>query len=91
MIYLDYAANYPAKKEVLDALVDVELNYYGNYNSSHKLGIKSKEKYNELNNKITALNNEMSLLKKQITTLQDKLSSYQGKELAKSFISTSKA
>lgn len=52
MIYLDYAANYPAKKEVLDALVDVELNYYGNYNSSHKLGIKSKEKYNELNNKI---------------------------------------
>ena len=52
MIYLDYAANYPAKKEVLDALVDIELNYYGNYNSSHKLGIKSKEKYNELNNKI---------------------------------------
>ena len=52
MIYLDYAANYPAKKEVLDALVDVELNYYVNYNSSHKLGIKSKEKYNELNNKI---------------------------------------
>ena len=52
MIYLDYAANYPAKKEVLDALVDVELNYYGNYNSSHKLGIKSKEKYNELNNQI---------------------------------------
>ena len=52
MIYLDYAANYPAKKEVLDTLVEVELNYYGNYNSSHKLGIKSKEKYNELNNKI---------------------------------------
>jgi len=27
MIYLDYAANYPAKKEVLDTLVEVELNY----------------------------------------------------------------
>ena len=48
-VYMDNNATTSLKKEVLDALVDVELNYYGNYNSSHKLGIKSKEKYNELN------------------------------------------
>lgn len=43
MIYLDYAANYPCKKEVLAALTEVELNYIGNYNSTHTAGLKSKE------------------------------------------------
>ena len=38
MIYLDYAANYPTKKMVLDYLSEVELKYIANANSSHKLG-----------------------------------------------------
>ena len=40
MIYLDYAANYPCKKEVLETLTVVELNYIGNYNSTHTAGLK---------------------------------------------------
>lgn len=52
MIYLDYAANYPCKKEVLAALTEVELNYIGNYNSTHTAGLKSKEKFNEINTSI---------------------------------------
>lgn len=52
MIYLDYAANYPTKKEVLDYLSFLELNYFGNYNSSHKEGIKTKEKFIEIDNHI---------------------------------------
>lgn len=52
MIYLDYCANYPCKKEVLEALSNVELNYIGNYNSSHDEGKRSKEKFNEINNSI---------------------------------------
>ncbi len=43
MIYFDYAANYPAKKEVLETLIETEKNYFGNYNSSHFLGKKTKE------------------------------------------------
>lgn len=65
MIYLDYAANYPTKKEVLDTLVETELNYIGNYNSSHKEGIKSKEKYNLLNSQIKnilSLNDDFSII-----------------------------
>ena len=52
MIYFDYAANYPTKKEVLDALCETELNYFGNYNSSHNEGKRSKEKFIELDSKI---------------------------------------
>lgn len=52
MIYLDYAANYPCKKEVLAALTEVELNYIGNYNSTHTAGLKSKEKFNKINTSI---------------------------------------
>lgn len=52
MIYLDYAANYPTKKEVLDYLSYIELNFPGNYNSNHPLGEKSKKLYKELNENI---------------------------------------
>lgn len=38
MIYLDYAANTPVDKRVLDLYYDVTLKYYANPNSSHKLG-----------------------------------------------------
>lgn len=52
MIYLDYSANFPVNKEVLDYMCEVELKYYGNYNSSHKLGLLSKQKYQEMDNHI---------------------------------------
>lgn len=52
MIYLDYSANFPVNKEVLNYLSEVELKYYGNYNSSHKLGLLSKQKYQEMDNHI---------------------------------------
>ena len=38
-IYLDYCANNPVKKEVLDELCYAELKFYGNANSSHNAGI----------------------------------------------------
>ncbi len=38
MVYLDYAANTPVDKEVLDLYYDTSLRYYANPNSSHKLG-----------------------------------------------------
>lgn len=42
-IYLDYAANTPVDKEVLDAFVDATTKYYGNPNSTHSIGIEAKE------------------------------------------------
>ncbi len=38
MIYLDYAANTPVDKEVLDLYYETTLKNYGNPNSNHKLG-----------------------------------------------------
>lgn len=43
MIYLDYSATTPVNKEVLDTFNKVSLEYFGNPNSSHKLGVKAKE------------------------------------------------
>lgn len=43
MIYLDYAANTPVDKEVLDLYYDVTLKYYGNPNSHHKLGRQAND------------------------------------------------
>lgn len=43
MIYLDYSATTPVNKEVLDVFSRVCLEYPGNSNSLHKLGVKSKE------------------------------------------------
>ena len=37
-IYLDYAANTPVDKQVLDVFNDTTLKYYANPNSTHKLG-----------------------------------------------------
>lgn len=37
-IFLDYAANTPVDKEVLDVFNDTTLKYYANPNSTHKLG-----------------------------------------------------
>lgn len=52
MIYLDYAANYPTKKEVLDSLVQTELSFPGNMNSTHALGTLSFAEYERLNTEI---------------------------------------
>lgn len=38
MVYLDYAANTPVDKNVLDLYYETTLKYYGNPNSNHKLG-----------------------------------------------------
>ena len=43
MIYLDYSATTPVDKRVLDTYNKVCLEYPGNSNSLHSLGIKSKE------------------------------------------------
>lgn len=37
-IYLDYAANTPVDKQVLDVFNGTTLKYYANPNSTHKLG-----------------------------------------------------
>lgn len=55
MIYLDYAANYPTKKEVLEELCKVEEEYQGNANSIHELGKKSKQYYSFANSEIKRL------------------------------------
>lgn len=43
MIYLDYSATTPVNKEVLDTFNKVSLEFIGNPNSLHKLGVKSKD------------------------------------------------
>jgi cysteine desulfurase len=43
MIYLDYAANSPVDKRVLDVFYDVTLKYFANPNSQHLLGLEVKE------------------------------------------------
>lgn len=42
MIYLDYAANTPVDKRVLDKFNEVTMEFYGNPNSLHNEGIKAK-------------------------------------------------
>ena len=43
MIYLDYSATTPIDKEVLDTFNKASLEYWGNPNSMHNLGVKAKE------------------------------------------------
>lgn len=43
MIYLDYAANSPVDKEVLDVFNEATVKYFANPNSFHRLGIDAKE------------------------------------------------
>lgn len=43
MIYLDYSATTPINKDVLDTFNKVSLEYIGNPNSLHELGIKARE------------------------------------------------
>lgn len=52
MIYLDYAANTPVDEEVLEAFKEATIKYYGNPNSSHKLGLEAKEIIRKSSNNI---------------------------------------
>jgi len=47
MIYLDYSATSPVDKKVLDTYNNVSVNFIGNSNSLHKLGIEAKKLENE--------------------------------------------
>lgn len=55
MIYLDYSATTPVDKKVLEIFNKVCLDYPGNSNSLHKLGIKSKELEDYATNRIAKL------------------------------------
>lgn len=57
MIYLDYAASTPVKKEVLDLFYETSLKYYANPNSSHKLGIEANKLIKESTSNIAKLLN----------------------------------
>ncbi len=57
MVYLDYAANTPVDNEVLDKYYDTLKNYYGNPNSTHKLGREAKELIDEATSNIAKLLN----------------------------------
>ena len=43
MIYLDYAANTPIEKEVLDTYYQATMKYFANPNANHTLGSQAKE------------------------------------------------
>ena len=43
MVYLDYSATTPVRKEVLDTYVEASLKFIGNPNSLHKLGTDAKK------------------------------------------------
>ena len=58
MIYLDYAANTPIEKEVLDTYYQATMKYFANPNASHTLGLQL------IKQQSTLLNNYMSYLKK---------------------------
>ncbi len=51
-IYLDYAANTPVDKEVLNAFNDATIKYFANPNSTHPLGVEVKNKIDETTAKI---------------------------------------
>ena len=57
MIYLDYSATTPLDKRVLDTFNDVCVNYPGNSNSLHSLGVKSKELEDYATGKIAGMLN----------------------------------
>ena len=54
MIYLDYSATTPVNKEVLASFSKAAIEYPGNPNSLHKLGLESNkliESFNKTNSK----------------------------------------
>ncbi|MFV0250123.1 MAG: cysteine desulfurase family protein [Bacilli bacterium] len=57
MIYLDYSATTPVNKEVLDSFNKTCLEYIGNSNSLHNLGVKSKNLEESATNQIANILN----------------------------------
>lgn len=57
MIYLDYSATTPVNKEVLETFNKVSLEYIGNPNSLHKLGVEAKELINSATKQIANILN----------------------------------
>ena len=55
MIYLDYSATTPADKEVVDTFNKVSLEYIGNPNSLHKLGVEAKKLMDAATNQVAEL------------------------------------
>lgn len=55
MIYLDYSATTPTKKEVIEHFVKINNEYPGNPNSNHNLGIQAKEIIDKTTQKISNL------------------------------------
>lgn len=55
MIYLDYSATTPVNKEVLDSFNKTCLDYIGNPNSFHSLGVKSNDLINSATKQIANL------------------------------------
>lgn len=55
MTYLDYSATTPVNKEVLDSFNKICLEYIGNPNSLHKLGIQANEMINKATKQIAEL------------------------------------
>lgn len=51
-VYLDYMANTPVDKEVLQTFNETYKNFFGNPNSLHKSGIKAKQQLDECTNQI---------------------------------------
>ncbi len=52
MIYLDYAANSPVDKEVLEVYNEATNKYFANPNSYHKLGLEAKEAIDKASDEI---------------------------------------
>lgn len=55
MIYLDYSATTPVNKEVLESFNNASLNYPGNPNSLHKLGVEANSLINSATEQISSL------------------------------------
>lgn len=52
MIYLDYAANTPIEKEVLDTYYQATMHYFANPNANHSLGLQAKDIIDQITKKI---------------------------------------
>ncbi|MBQ3020662.1 MAG: cysteine desulfurase [Bacilli bacterium] len=57
MVYLDYSATTPVLPEVLDSYNKVSSEYFGNSNSLHNLGIKSRELLESASKQVSELLN----------------------------------
>lgn len=53
MIYLDYAANTPIEKEVLDTYYQATMYYFANPNLNHSLGLQAKDIIDQITKKIS--------------------------------------